>query len=422
MDAAAIKQKFVQQQPHILATRVHSQFEKFGDLFKESMPMLESLRIAKGYFKLQTTQFFVPLKGLIVQGLLDPKNDDQLPAEQLASITNLVLEKGIRECDKAFYVVQSLTEGEGALLATSMKQITIDLTGMQPLRLMNQLFTHRNELRSVTMTNISTESEGLTFFNKLPKMTALKELNLSFARLRDEDINRNMQGYCFEEGSCPLIESLNIQYQVVGKGVSIANESWMTFFSMFSGLKSLSLNSAVGTEQPDFWPRVLSAMPALKTLNLTQSAVDSMILSSLASRMIEPSCLITNLAFDYSTGKTQPSKKPVVRKAPSFEAIEAFLSQLTAANKSLKSLDVQMQIRQSIELTPGLLQALAAHTDLEHISFVGVLKVQTARQLEDLTNLLVGTLSQLPKLKNFVIEPAGDTKSRQSDEEVANKV
>lgn len=55
---------------------MHSQFEKFGDLFKESMPMLESLRIAKGYFKLQTTQFFVPLKGLIVQGVLDPKNDD----------------------------------------------------------------------------------------------------------------------------------------------------------------------------------------------------------------------------------------------------------------------------------------------------------------------------------------------------------
>ena len=92
----------------------------------------------------------------------------------------------------------------------------------------------------------------------------------------------------------------------------------------------------------------------------------------------------------------------------------SFLTQLSAANKSLKSLDVT-QSSQGVELTPALFQALAAHIDLEHISVVGVLKVLTDRQLEDLTNLLIGSLSQLPKLKNFVIEPAGVIKSRFSD-------
>ena len=107
-------------------------------------------------------------------------------------------------------------------------------------------------------------------------MTALRELNLSFARLSEEDINMNSHRHTFEAGSCPSIESLNIHFQVVGKGVSIANESWMSFLCMFSGLKSLSLTSAVGTECPEFWPRVLSAMPGLKTLNLRP--VDSTIL------------------------------------------------------------------------------------------------------------------------------------------------
>ena len=76
--------------------------------------MLESLCIAKGYFQLQTLQFFVPLHSLIVHAILDPKNDDMLPPEQLASIQNLVIDKAVNDSDKALHVVRALTEGDSA--------------------------------------------------------------------------------------------------------------------------------------------------------------------------------------------------------------------------------------------------------------------------------------------------------------------
>ena len=48
--------------------------------------MLEKLTIAKGYFSLQTTQFFVPLRTLEIHAIINPRGDDMLPLEQLTSI------------------------------------------------------------------------------------------------------------------------------------------------------------------------------------------------------------------------------------------------------------------------------------------------------------------------------------------------
>ena len=217
-----------------------------------------------------------------------------------------------------------MTEGDGAQLATNMKLISIDLNGMQPKRLLDSLFQNRTELRSINLINLTTEGTGLVYFNELPRMNALKELKLNFGRLRDADIKKQAKNYRFAPGSCPSLESLQIQYQVVGKGVSIANQSWMDFFGMFSGLKNFTLIGASGTEEPTFWPRVLSSMPALKALELRQCQTNAQVLESLAVPMTDPNCQITHLTFDYAAVDAV-NKSVKVRKPPTFDPIEALL-------------------------------------------------------------------------------------------------
>ena len=121
-------------------------------------------------------------------------------------------------------------------------------------------------------------------------MVALKELKLSFGRLRDDDIKRQAKNYKFAAGSCSSVEKLQIYYHVVGKMASLANESWMSFFAMFAGVKTLSLTAAAGTEAPEFWPRVLSSMPALKVLDLAQCSIGAQHLQALSTPMTDPNC------------------------------------------------------------------------------------------------------------------------------------
>ena len=93
-----------------------------------------------------------------------------------------------------------------------MRTISLDLTGMQPKRLLDQLFTCRTELRYISLLNISTESVGLLFFKELPRMNALREIYLTFGRLRDADIKKQAKNYKFAAGSCPSVEVLSITF------------------------------------------------------------------------------------------------------------------------------------------------------------------------------------------------------------------
>jgi len=52
---------------------------------------------------------------------------------------------------------------------------------------------------------------------------------------------------------------------------------------------------------------------------------------------------------------------------------------------------------------------------------MGVLKCMTQQQYDDIKALLTSTLQQLPKLKNFLVEPIGDNKTRMTDQEVQFK-
>ena len=226
-----------------------------------------------------------------------------------------------------------------------MKKISLDLTGIQPKRLLDQLFTCRTELRTINLLGITTESVGLLFFKELPRMNALREISLTFGRLRDADIKKQAKNYNFAAGSCPSVEVLSITYLTQGKGVSIANPCWTDFFGMFSGLKSLTLQGASGTDEPTFWPKVLSSMPLLKTLALPQSTVNAQVLDAFAAPMSDAQCQICHLAFDYSHLPADWIKKVPSKTPPNFDPVETLLRRLTEANRSLRSIEVSLQVR-----------------------------------------------------------------------------
>mmetsp|Transcript_5247 Transcript_5247/g.6429 ORF Transcript_5247/g.6429 Transcript_5247/m.6429 type:complete len:130 (-) Transcript_5247:474-863(-) len=103
------------QKTVLLATVIHKELAKMGDTLKNSMPELEKLVITRGFFSLRSTEFFPPLLTLEVNAQMHPDGRDKLPAEQLASIKNLTIDKSANDSDKALHVVRSLTEGTTSL-------------------------------------------------------------------------------------------------------------------------------------------------------------------------------------------------------------------------------------------------------------------------------------------------------------------
>ena len=74
-----------------IARLVHNEFEKHAAFFKDAMPELEKLVIAKGYFALRTLQFFPPLRTLEICGELDLASNDIVSVEHLAMLRNLTI-------------------------------------------------------------------------------------------------------------------------------------------------------------------------------------------------------------------------------------------------------------------------------------------------------------------------------------------
>ena len=65
------------------------------------------------------------------------------------------------------------------------------------------------------------------------------------------------------------------------------------------------------------------------------------------------------------------------KKNYSFEQIELFLKRLSEANKSLKTLDISLSVKQAVEIQPSLVEALAAHSELEEVRIEGTLRCTT---------------------------------------------
>ena len=190
---------------------------------------------------------FPPVRTLIIEGELDPTGQDMLSPESMSQLRHLTIEKTNPDSDKAAKIVSSLSH------AQHLQSFSLDLQGLQPMRILEILFTTKCELQSLKLKNLSTEMIGLAFFKELPSMLNLKELELNFQRLRDADIKRNKQNVIFSPGSCPSVEKLVMSFSASGKLTTISDPLWIDLLRMFSGVKNLTISCAGSSDQATFW-------------------------------------------------------------------------------------------------------------------------------------------------------------------------
>ena len=188
---------------------------------------------------------------------------------------------------------------------------------------------------------------------ELPKMINLKNLELSFERLYDADIGTNAKRSKFEPGSCPSVENLSITFGVAGKPAIISHHLWIDFLRMFSGLQTLTIKGFGKIDQPLFWSSILEVMPQLRKLNLPKCNVTSEVLDSLVGPLSEPKSQLQHLEFEFSfidTTLGAKNRAAAMAKKKTFDSIDGFMRRLSDANKSLKSLDLSLSIKQAIEI------------------------------------------------------------------------
>ena len=184
----------------VLAHLVHEEFEKHADVLIGAMPELEKLVVKKGHFALRTAHFFPPVLSLEIGASLSPDHLDMLSPEHLNSLRHVAFNRIPIENEKSWHIINAVSTG-----SPNLQSVTINMQCILPIRTLDTLFTTKPNLRTLKLSNLATEILGLLFFNSLPQMANLKTLELSFMKLRDQDINGNADKCRFMPSSCPSV-------------------------------------------------------------------------------------------------------------------------------------------------------------------------------------------------------------------------
>ena len=189
-------------------------------------------------------------------------------------------------------------------------------------------------------------------------------MDLTFARLREQDIQKKFEEYEFVAGCNTTIENLSLNFNIAGKPSSIANEHWIRFLQMFGGLKTISISSISLASDTEFFTKVLEAMPNLESLKLPGCVLSKENLQNLSQSLSRAESKVQNLELVYNPTPGNLTPRARSKIAVTYQEMEELLTQMSNAGKSLKTLKIVLGVKSSIEVRFSLLTALSKHTEL----------------------------------------------------------
>ena len=260
------------------------------------MPSLQKLVVSHGYFRLSTAQLFPPVRTLEIHGNLDPSADDKFSEEQIAALRNLTLGKIPSSSDKATFILKQLGEA-----GSQLESLSIHLSQPNPKRTFEIIVAELPKLQTFKATGLQTELQGLNYLQSFQEIRCdLKTLDLSFARLREQEIQTNAKNCTFIAGSNQSVTDLTLSFTSAGKPSSIANDQWIDFLKVFSGLHQLTIKNISMAADPEFWSKVLSSMPNLRSLKLPGCILSKENYQNLFMCLSSELCKVCDLEIDYN--------------------------------------------------------------------------------------------------------------------------
>ena len=166
------------------AKTVHDEFLKYAEEFKTSFPELQKLEIWQGStFSLETAGLFDGIRELRILGQCNPSRNDLFSPVQLNNLQTLKLASCQNSVMKLQQMFKQFCE------ASKLKILEVDMTGANPLPVLSTFFSTNNTVRELSLANLCTET-GLRFLENLKENTSIQDLNLHFARLEIQVLNR----------------------------------------------------------------------------------------------------------------------------------------------------------------------------------------------------------------------------------------
>lgn len=223
-------------------------------------------------------------------------------------------------------------------------------------------------------------------------MTNIKKLDLSFIRLKEDDISEHNANHFPEKGNTS-VETLKIRLSSTGRIQSLTKPQWKSFGGMFANLNHLTIESADFSQDPVFLKIILGQMTHLRTLRLRKCVLKADNLLSLCEFISSETSKLEELVIDFDKLITGP-------------VMEKNMILMLGANTSLRSLWMTRSVKQAIDVTLPLLQAIGRHPNLSEVTIENAkLVCTTEAQLEQLKETMVGMAVAPSKLKSMTFEP-----------------